>query len=206
MKLSYKKLVTLITRILSFKDPSLTFGWLLAFVFIFFAFSAAGKANNEVNPTNQTQESTLGIADENNFAFVTRVIDGDTIEVRTNNELQKIRLIGIDAPETGSGNTTKECFSEEATKELASLILQKNVVLHDDPTQDNQDRYGRLLRYVSLPDGTNINRLLILKGFANEYTYRVPYQLQKEFQDAEDTAEIEKLGLWSPLLCPQLSQ
>jgi micrococcal nuclease len=73
--------------------------------------------------------------------------------------------------------------------------------LQSDPSQEDKDKYNRLLRYVFLEDGTNLNLLLISEGYAHEYTYDVPYALQKEFQTAEKSARENEKGLWSPTAC-----
>jgi endonuclease YncB( thermonuclease family) len=117
---------------------------------------------------------------------VTRVIDGDTIVVGT----ERVRLLGIDAPETG------ECYARDATLHLNHVAIGKQVQLEPDPSQDDRDRYGRLLRYVRMPSGTNLNRYMIGEGYAHEYTYDAAYKHQAAFKSAEDQARAAEKGLW----------
>lgn len=134
-------------------------------------------------------------------AVVTRVVDGDTIHVEIDGEEETIRMIGVDTPESVKTNTPVQCFAKEASDKTKALLLNKTVRLENDPSQDEQDRYGRLLRYVYLEDGTLINEKLIAEGFAFEYTYEVPYKFQKEFKSAQRNASQNKLGLWADNTC-----
>lgn len=83
-------------------------------------------------------------------------------------------MIGIDTPEIGS----KDCFAVEAAQEARALVQGKNVVLRADPTQDDRDRYGRLLRHVTMSDGRSMAEVLIAGGFGREYTYDKAYAVQ----------------------------
>jgi micrococcal nuclease len=112
-----------------------------------------------------------------------------------------VRLIGVDTPETVDPRKTVECFGKEASNKAKELLTGKSVRIAADPTQDNRDKYNRLLRYVYLGDGTNFNKLMISEGYAHEYTYYVPYQLQSEFKAAQKDAERSEKGLWSPSTC-----
>ena len=70
-----------------------------------------------------------------------------------------------------------------------------------DDTQGDRDKYGRLLRYVFLEDGTNFDKLMIEEGYGHEYTYDIPYMFQSEFQQAEADAQANKRGLWADDAC-----
>lgn len=134
-------------------------------------------------------------------AIVSRVIDGDTIKVFLNNEPVTIRLIGIDTPEVNTNRSDIECFGIEASERAKNLMTGKNVYLEVDESQSDRDRYGRLLRYIWLDDGTNINEKMIADGYAYEYTYAMPYKYQKEFRNAQVRAQTNKLGLWADTTC-----
>lgn len=136
--------------------------------------------------------------------FVTAVIDGDTIDVSKDGKTDRIRLIGIDTPETDPRNTV-ECFGKEATARATQLMRGKIVTLESDPSQDNVDKYGRLLRYVFLTDGTNVNYLMVKEGFAQEYTYNLPYKYQSSFKSAQAEAKNLKLGLWGTACTPTVA-
>lgn len=134
---------------------------------------------------------------KNNLVPVTRVIDGDTIVVQISGMEEKVRLIGVDAPETVDSHKPIQCFGKEASDEMKRLLTGQDVLLKNDPTQDNKDKYGRLLRYVYLSDGTFVDEFLVEQGYAREYTYKVPYQFQKEFRVTEKNAKLASRGLWA---------
>ncbi len=135
------------------------------------------------------------------FNWVTHVVDGDTIDVDLNGKSERIRLIGIDTPETVDPRKPVQCFGREASNKTKGMLSGKQVRLEADPTQDDRDKYGRLLRYVFLEDGTNYNEWLVAQGYAHEYTYNIPYKYQAEFKDAEHKARDSDKGLWSPNTC-----
>jgi len=120
---------------------------------------------------------------------VLEITDGDTIKIDYNGTTEKVRLIGIDTPETN------ECFNVEATNKLKSLIENHNVEIEADPTQGERDKYDRLLLFIWL-DGELVNKTMISEGYAHEYTYNLPYKYQKEFKDTQKEAQNTKRGLW----------
>jgi len=133
---------------------------------------------------------------------VTKVIDGDTIMVSINDLDQAIRLIGVDTPETVDPRKPVQCFGKEASNYVKHLVEGKNVVLDSDHTQEDKDKYNRLLRYVRLEDGTFVNQKIIEDGFGFEYTYNTPYKYQVEFKAAQNQAQATKRGLWADSACP----
>lgn len=130
---------------------------------------------------------------------VIKVVDGDTIDVSINGKTERIRLIGINTPETVDPRKPVECFGKEASDKAKALLNSKKVYLESDITQGELDKYNRLLRYVFLEDGTNFNLLMIKEGYAYEYTYNTPYKYQAEFKEAQKYAENTKAGLWGDL-------
>jgi len=149
----------------------------------------------------KSQEATSlfkATAKYNDLVLVTAIIDGDTIEVEG---LGKVRLIGVDSPETVDPRKPVECFGNEATQKTTQILLARRVHLESDPSQGERDKYNRALRYVFLEDGTNFNKWLIENGYAHEYTYLLPYKYQLEFKNAEDYARRNNKGLWSPTAC-----
>jgi len=132
---------------------------------------------------------------------VTKIVDGDTIKVEINNQIETVRLIGIDTPETKDPRKTVQCFGKEASEKTKELLENKMVRLEADSTQTDRDKYGRLLRYIYLENGTFINKKLIEEGFAFEYTYQIPYLYQAEFKAAQKLAETNNLGLWNENSC-----
>ncbi len=148
----------------------------------------------------EAPEDIAGVKQEIILYKVNKVVDGDTIVVEKVGEEEKVRMIGIDTPETVHPNKPVECFGLEASDKLRSLIEGKEVQLVTDATQDDVDRYGRLLRYVYLGN-TDINFQMIKQGFAFEYTYRIPYTKQSKYKSAQLEAKEKNLGLWNPESC-----
>ena len=132
---------------------------------------------------------------------VARVVDGDTIIVDINGKNEKIRLIGVDTPETVDPRKPVQCFGKEASVFTKNLLEGKQIRLEGDSSQGDRDKYGRLLRYVFLPDGTFINKEIIAQGYGHEYTYRTPYHYRTDFKTAERNAREKKQGLWAPDAC-----
>ncbi|MGQ9547392.1 MAG: thermonuclease family protein [Roseiflexus sp.] len=134
-------------------------------------------------------------------ATVTRVVDGDTIDVRLNRRTVRVRLIGVDTPETVHPSRPVECFGREASQFLKELLDGQTVLLESDPSQGNLDRYNRLLRFVWLPDGRLVNYAIIAQGYGFEYTYNLPYKYQEQFKAAQRAAREAQTGLWAPDAC-----
>ncbi len=136
-----------------------------------------------------------------NYYLVEEIVDGDTIKVKIDGELKTIRLIGLDTPEVVDPRKTVECFGKEASNKAKEILNNHKVRLEIDSSQGDQDKYGRLLRYVYLEDNVFFNKWMIENGYGHEYTYDIPYNYQSEFQEAENFARENKLGLWSDDAC-----
>lgn len=126
---------------------------------------------------------------------VSYVVDGDTIRAKINGELEYVRIIGINSPELDDERPLVKCFAQASKKKAIELLDTKEITLEADPTQNDRDRYKRLLRYVYI-DGKNFSLWMIENGFANEYTYSKPYKYQTEFKEAEKKARDSEKGLW----------
>ncbi len=132
---------------------------------------------------------------------VTRVIDGDTVEVDTAEGVtQRVRMVGIDTPETKRPDTPVQCWGPEATTFARELLDGQRVTMRDDPRVDLVDDYGRLVRYLVLPDGREYSVAAAEAGAARAYVYddTRPPQLADEIAAAQDRAEAAGLGLWGP--------
>jgi micrococcal nuclease len=135
---------------------------------------------------------------------IIRIVDGDTAVIEINGRESRVRFIGMNTPESVAQNRPVECFGKEASKRAAEILaINQKVLLENDPSQDSQDRFGRLLRFVWLPDGRLFNLQMIAEGYAYEYTYdrANPYKYQQQFREAQRTAEDENRGLWAPDTC-----
>ena len=121
---------------------------------------------------------------------VERVVDGDTIVVAG---VGRVRLIGVDTPETVDPRRPVEFFGREASAFAKRLLEGKRVRLEFD--QQRTDRYGRTLAYVWLPDGPMANAEIIRRGFGHAYT-RFPFRYMDEFRQLEREARLAGHGLW----------
>jgi micrococcal nuclease len=119
------------------------------------------------------------------LVFVTKVIDGDTIEIKGG---ERVRYIGIDTPERG------KYYWKEATQKNKELVEGKRVRLEKD-TED-RDKYGRLLRYVYIGD-TMVNAELVRQGYAYSYSYPPNLKYQQYLLQLQGQAQDEGLGLWA---------
>ena len=127
---------------------------------------------------------------ESTAQVVERVVDGDTIIVR---DVGRVRLIGVDTPETVHPSRPVEFFGREASAFTKRLVDGKRVRLEYD--QQRTDRYGRTLAYVHLPDGTFVNAEIIRLGYGHAYT-RFPFKYLERFRGLERDAQRAGRGLW----------
>ena len=123
---------------------------------------------------------------------VVGIVDGDTIKVSIDGRTERVRVIGIDTPELAGG----ECYAQQASSKMQSLAQSRSVRLEADPSQDDRDRYDRLLRHVFLDDGRSAAEVLIAGGFGREYTYAADYRYQSSYRAAEAAARAGDRGLW----------
>ena len=128
---------------------------------------------------------------------INHYIDGDTIAVNMNGATETIRFIGIDTPETHKPNTPVQCYGPAAAAHTQNVIKAAGdkVRLVSDSLSTNRDRYNRLLRYVYLPDGTDVNELNVQEGYAFYYPY-FPFTKKALFAADEQAAMTAKKGLW----------
>ncbi|MDD2890866.1 MAG: thermonuclease family protein [bacterium] len=154
------------------------------------------QVSSEASNTISNTENSIN---KSNVYKVVNVVDGDTIDVEMGGGKERLRLIGIDTPETVDPRKPVQCFGKEASDKAKELLLGKMVSLEADPTQGERDKYDRLLRYVFLEDGTFFNKEMIEQGYAHEYTYDTPYKYQTEFKQAENEARENKRGLWGDI-------
>jgi endonuclease YncB( thermonuclease family) len=124
-------------------------------------------------------------------------IDGDTIAVNMNGSVETIRMIGVDTPETHKPNTPVQCYGRQAADHTKAMISRFGKVrLQADPLDTNRDRYGRLLRYVYLPDGTLLEEQIIKQGYGFAYL-SFPFTKKARFAADQQAAQAAKLGLWA---------
>lgn len=133
-------------------------------------------------------------------ATVLRVVDGDTIDVRDDTRGRiRIRLLGIDSPETKKPGYTIGCGGPEATAFATETLAGQRVAVTSDPTQDTHDRYGRTLAYIVLADGRDFAVEAARAGAVRTYVYdNKPVSHYPQIKAAEDEARAAHRGLWGP--------
>lgn len=133
-------------------------------------------------------------------AVVDKVVDGDTIVVRIGGAEERVRLLGIDTPESVDPRRPVECFGKEASRRTAELLPPgTSVTLERDV--EARDRYGRLLAHVyRTGDGTYVNLALVAEGFAQILTIPPNVAHVDELRSAATAAREGARGLWAA--CP----
>jgi micrococcal nuclease len=124
---------------------------------------------------------------------VTRVVDGDTLVLDGG---EKVRLIGVDAPETVHPDEPVGRLGRAASAFTRRVAEGRSVRVESDAKSGARDRYGRSLAYVWLSDGTLLNLELIRQGYGFAYT-RFPFARMDDFRRAEREARAEQRGLWA---------
>ena len=133
-------------------------------------------------------------------ARVVRVVDGDTLKVRlSTGQSARVRLIGIDTPETARAGRRGECGSAGATARMKKLALRgrvgRTVTLKSDPSQEHVDRFGRLLRYVAA-GGVDFGRALVSAGWAKTYVYERDFLRLASYRRSQAAAKSARRGVW----------
>jgi micrococcal nuclease len=174
---------------------------ILSSIIVFVAVLIINYTSSPIIPKSEVEPGGNVLGDEAGSWVVTRVVDGDTIEVKNNSEVQKVRVIGVNTPETVDPRREVECFGKEASEKAKELLEGKSVRLSSDPTQSDSDRYGRILRYITMSEGIDYGLVMIREGFAYEYTYDNMYQKQAEYKKAQTEAANAQRGLWGDGVC-----
>jgi len=150
-----------------------------------------GKQLQEPDPYSNRQ---LGKR-QAQFRTVRRVVDGDTLVLENK---ERVRLIGVDTPETKHPNKPVEYYGKEATSFTKRMVQNKRVRLEFDLANahiGHKDRYRRTLAYVFLEDGTFLNAEIVKQGYGFAYT-RFPFKYMDEFRRYEREARTQNRGLW----------
>ena len=161
----------------------------------------AGMATKETKPTKATKATTEPTTEAQTYKLsndtytVTRVIDGDTIEVYIDGDTVRIRLIGIDTPESVHSDESKNCYFGSMASDYTTLALTgKEVQLEYD--EEPLDQYGRTLAYVYV-DGELFNETLALEGYAVAKEYPPNTKYASRLKLAQINAEKAQKGMWS---------
>ena len=127
--------------------------------------------------------------------LVTSVTDGDTFKINYNGEEKKVRLIGIDTPESVHPDSSKNSdYGKQASAYTKSLIENKVIKIEFDVSQT--DKYGRLLVYAYLENGEMLNEKLVKEGYAQVATYAPNVKYAEKFEQLQKQARENKVGFW----------
>lgn len=166
-------------------------------------------ARYSINQSVNTQEATSLIASTSNKPYakksnridgqypVQEVVDGDTIKVLINKKITTIRILGIDTPETFVTRTGyRECYGQEASDFAKKELTGKTVTIETDSSQDQKDKYGRVLAHVFYSGSLYYEEESIRNGFGFRYVYKKPTRYDDRLQQAEATAKTNISGVW----------
>ncbi len=158
------------------------------------ALVVLGFGGHEVVKQSPKADVNTGAVLDESYPEVYEVVDGDTIKVTDGAVKKTVRFIGMDTPETKDPRKPVQYFGHEASQYTADLLLHRHVTLKKDVSET--DKYGRLLRYVYLGDGTFVNEKLVREGYAHVLTYPPDVKYADLFVAAERDARENKRGLW----------
>lgn len=137
------------------------------------------------------------------MARVVRVVDGDTLVIDRGHGNERLRYIGMDAPESVKPGSPVESMGREASAANAALVEGREIVLERDVSET--DQYDRLLRYAWLREGDAwlmVNLELVGRGYAHVVTYPPDVRWVEELRSAERAARDAGAGLWGPATPP----
>ena len=137
---------------------------------------------------------------------VVKVVDGDTLDIDIPDgkySHTRIRLWGIDTPETKDPRTGPMYFGKEASDFATKLALGKQVTIYLEKEKNSRDKYHRLLAYIQLPDGTFLNEVLLSEGYAYA-DLRFKHGLYNKYKQLESVARSQKKGLWAGVTPEQM--
>jgi micrococcal nuclease len=130
-------------------------------------------------------------------ATVVRIVDGDTIVARVDGTDERVRMIGIDTPESVKQDSPVECFGPEASQHLKELIPPGTAVRLELDVEP-RDKYDRLLAYVFRGDDELfVNRTMVADGYAESFVYKPNVAFTPTLQEASRAAKSSGAGLWT---------
>lgn len=174
------------------RHPALRAGSLAALAVVV-ALAAAGCDVDDGTPDAATPAGGDAAG-----ARVVRVVDGDTLVARLDGADERVRLLGVDAPESVTPDRPQECFGPQAGAELRRLLpADARITVAFDPSQGRTDQYDRLLAEVTREgDTTTVNEQLVAGGFAEVFRGDGQGRLQPRLRAAQREAKAARLGLW----------
>jgi micrococcal nuclease len=140
--------------------------------------------------------SNDSLATSPNSATLKHVVDGDTIDVEIGGKTERVRLIGINTPETKHPTKGVECYGPEASA-YTEQLLPKGTALRVERDIEARDKYGRLLLYVYIAiSNVFVNLDLVLNGYARPMVFEPNTAHKADFAQAATQAELRNVGLW----------
>ena len=131
-------------------------------------------------------------------ALVVRVVDGDTVIGRLPGQSDvRVRIIGVDTPETVKPDTPVACFGEVASTYAKTLLTGRTVRVAYEP-EDRLDKYGRQLWDIWLPDGRFLAGLLVADGLGRAYPFAPNLRYAPLLHSLQAQAKADHRGLWGP--------
>jgi len=177
-------------------------------------YISQNKEDKTTTPLQNSSQNTLNSSELKNKinnkekVELVKVIDGDTLLVKSNSNEFKVRLIGVDTPEIHYNKKLQRDIAKEnktsseiikmglKSKEFMKKMINHSKYLFLEYDIQIYDRYGRRLAYVYLQDGTMLNYILVKEGYAKVYTIPPNVKYQEIFIKAQKEAIKEKKGLW----------
>ena len=186
---------------------------ILIFVFVFIlAFSIYDNARSKKSVFQKDETpKAQSVSDDidkyhNNVFTVIYVVDGDTIDINIADgkySKTRVRLLGVDTPETKHPNQPKMYYGDQATDFVKSLVLNKKATIILDDENNIRDRYGRLLAYVKLENKSILNEEIVINGFG--YTdHRFKHKHIVRYKQLQEDAVVHSKGLWKNVQFHQL--
>jgi len=158
-------------------------------------------------PASQHQSVATDLARYHDQKFlVVNVVDGDTLHLAApdlGNDVTKVRLLGIDAPEMGPSKSERMYFADQSTAFARRMALDKVVGVYLDERAGSRDRYERLLAYIELPDGRFLNEELLSQGYAYA-DRRFRHSYYQKYLQLETAARSSGQGLWKQVTPAQM--
>ena len=168
--------------------------------------SCVSRAPNIPAQSAESQNSADIQKYEGRQFTVVKVVDGDTLDIDipdANYSHTRIRLWGVDTPETKDPRTGPMFFGKEASEFASNAALGKRVTIHLEKDRNSRDKYHRLLAYVQLPDKTYLNEVLLSEGYAYA-DLRFKHGLYNKYKQLESAARSQKKGLWAGVTLEQM--
>lgn len=160
-------------------------------------------------PTSREQAYSYDFPKYHGKTFkVVKVVDGDTLDIDipdANYTHTRIRLLGIDTPETKNRKIGVMYYGPQASDFAKEMALGKDITVYLDTVSSTRDKYKRLLAYIQLQDGNFLNEVLVSEGFAYA-DLRFKHSYYKKYTQLGSAAQKQKKGLWQNVTRDQLPE